>query len=159
MCDPATLALSALSGVQSMAQVNAQNKAHAANRANALQAQNDSIDQQGQQYTEQNRSLIQGAFDAELAGRAAESAAYTSAIANGVQGASVRQMMRSKGQVASRNAQRAKQETASLRAQAGNNLRGLSTNTQSRINSVSRTKFGLGDAASMLTPIVRSQMD
>lgn len=159
MCEPATIAMAGLSAVGSMAQVNAQNDAAARNRANAIQAQNDQIDDQGRQYVEQNRSLIQGGFDSILAGREAEADAYTSAIANGVQGRSVRAMLLDKGQTAARNATRTQQEADSLETQTGANFKSIRANTQGRINRVSTTSFGIGDAAKALTPIVRSQME
>jgi len=159
MCDPVTLSLAALSVAGSVDAVNKQNKAHVANRENAMQAQNDQIDDQGRQFVENNRSLVQGGFDSILAGREAEADSYTSAIANGVSGASVKAMLMDTRQKASRNATRTKQEQGSLRTQTGANFKHIKSSTQGRINSVSSTKFGIGDAASALTPIVRSQME
>ena len=153
MCDPVTGALVASSLASSIQGIQAQNKAASANRENAMQAQNVSIDQMGQQQVEQNRGLIQQGFDATLQGREAASTAYTSATEAGVAGNSVRQMMRSKSQIANRNAGRTGQEMASLQNQAGSNLRGLGATTQGRINSVPTTRFGIGDAASALMPI------
>jgi ElaB/YqjD/DUF883 family membrane-anchored ribosome-binding protein len=159
MCEPTTLAMAGLSAMSSISAINDQNAAHTANRQNALQAQNDQINDQGRQYIEQSRSIIQGGFDAILAGRQAQSQAYTSAIQNGVQGSSVRALMASQGQQASRNATRTKQEIKSLKTQADANFRHIQSNTQGRINSVARTSFGLGDAAQILSPIVRAEME
>lgn len=159
MCDPATLAVAGLNAVQSFAAIGDQNAAAAANRQNALRAQNDQIDSEGQSFVEQNRALIQGGFDAVLGGRHAEADAYTSAIYNGVQGASVKAMMRDKGMVASRNQNRAADEVASLGTQASANFKHISSQTRGKISSVPFTSFGIGDVAGILTPIAKSQMD
>ncbi|NRP53826.1 hypothetical protein XMV242_002325 [Marinobacterium sp. xm-v-242] len=159
MCEPTTLALAALQGVSTVSQINDQNAAHSANRANSLQAQNDQFNDQGRQFVEQNRSLIQGGFDAILAGREAESMAYTSAIENGVQGASVRALMSNIGQKTSRSATRTQQERTSLSQQTGANFKHIRSSTQGRINSVASTRFGMGDVAKILTPIVRAEME
>ena len=159
MCEPMTLAMAALQGASSMAGINAQNEAHVKNRANALQAQNIEIDDTGRQYVEQNRSLIQGGFDAILEGRSAEAEAFTSAIQNGVQGSSVRALMRDRKQKTNRNATRTAQSQDSLKTQVGANMRHISNKTQGRINSVSSTGFGIGDMAGVLAPIVRAEME
>lgn len=161
MCDPVTIAISqaAISAAGSMESINAQNDAAAANRANAVQAQNDQNASTTKKYIEENRSLIQGSFDSVLAGRAAEADAYTSAIANGASGNSVKALMGSKKQVESRNAARTKQEMSSLRDQTGANFKNIRSRTQGRINQTPTTSFGIADAAKALTPIVRSQME
>ena len=159
MCDPATLVVAGLNAVQSVAAINDQNAASAANRALALQAQNEQIDSEGQSFVEQNRSLIQGGFDAVLGGRQAEADAYTSAIYNGVQGASVKAMMRDKGMTATRNKNRAADEIASLGTQATANFKHIAAQTRGKIASVATTSFGIGDVAGILTPIAKSQMD
>lgn len=159
MCEPTTMAMAALSAAGSMSAINSQNEAAMANRQNALQAQNNQIDDQGRQYVEQNRSLIQGGFDSILAGREAEADAYTSAIANGVQGASVKAMLRDQGQKASRSSTRTQQEAESLSTQTGANFKHIRSQTQGKINRVSTTSFGLGDVAKALTPIVRHEME
>lgn len=158
MCDP-TLAMSALSVGKSMSAISDQNAAAARNREIAIQAQNDQIDDQGRQYVEQNRSLIQGTFDSILAGREAEADAYTSAIANGAQGNSVRAMMSATRQKVSRGATRSQQEGDSLRGQVGASFKNIRSRTQGRINSVPTTSFGIGDAAQALAPIVRHEME
>ena len=151
--------MAGLSAVGSMSQISAQNDAAAANRANAIQAQNDQIDDQGRQFVEQNRALIQEGFDNVLAGRSAQADAYTSAIANGVQGRSVRAMMTSNKQKTSRSRNRTQQEMESLSTQTDANFKHIRSSTQGRINRVSTTSFGLGDAAQALTPIVRAEME
>jgi len=133
--------------------INSQNAAAARNRANAIQAMNSQIEDQGRQYIEKHRSLIQGGFDKILEGREAEADAYTSAIQNGVQGRSVRAMLADKGQTTSRSAKRTQQEAESLRAQTGANFEHIRAKTQGRINRVSTTSFGIGDAAKALAPI------
>lgn len=155
MCEPSTIAMAGISLASSAAQVGQQNDAAAQNRANALQAQNDQIDSQGRQYVEQNRTLIQGAFDNVLAGREGEADAFTSAIANGVQGRSVRAMLADRKQTAARNSARQMQESEGLRDQTGANFRNIRSRTQGRINQVPTTSLGLGDFASALSPIVK----
>lgn len=159
MCDPATLGMAALSGIQSMSAINAQNEASAQNRANALQAANDEREQSDFKMIEENRSLIQGGFDATLAGRANEAIAYTSALENGVQGASLKALMRDGKQKTARSATRTGQEIKSLTTQQSVNYRGITTKTQGRINSVPTTGWTLGDTAGVLAPIVKSQME
>lgn len=159
MCEPATIAMSALSAAGSMASISNQNDAAADNRANAIQAQNDQNESTTKKYIEENRSLIQGSFDSVLAGRAAEADAYTSAIANGASGNSVKALMGSKKQVESRNAARTKQEMSSLRDQTGANFKNIRSKAQGRINQTPTTSFGIADAAKALTPIVRGQME
>lgn len=159
MCDPVTAGLAALQGVSQVAGIQSQNKAAAQNYANSVQAANDEYASSTEQYIEQNRSLIQGGFDAVLSGRADEAVAYTSAVQNGVQGASVKAMLRDRKQKTGRSTVRASQEIKSLKRQSGANLKHIGTKTKARINSVPTTKWGLGDTASVLTPIVKSQME
>jgi len=159
MCDAPTIAMAGLSAAKSMSAINDQNEAAAANRRNALIAQNNQIEEQGRQYIEQNRSLIQGGFDSVLAGRAAQADAYTAAIANGVQGNSVRAMLSNQRMASQRNTQRTNQEMSSLSDQTDANFRNIRAGTQGKINSVSTTSFGLGDAAQALTPIIRNEME
>ena len=155
----AAVASAGLSAASSISAINAQNRAHVANRANAMQAQNNEINDQGRQFVEQNRSLIQGGFDAILQGRAAEAEAYTSAIQNGVSGSSVRAMLRDRRQKVARNATRTQQERTSLEQQTGANFKHIGAKTQGRINSVSKTSWSLGDTAKALQPIARAQME
>lgn len=155
----ATLASSGLSILASKSAIDDQNRAAAANRANAVQAQNDQNASTTKKYIEENRSLLQGSFDSVLAGRAAEADAYTSAIANGASGNSVKALMGSKKQVESRNAARAQQEMSSLRGQTGANFDNIRSQAQGRINQTPTTSFGIADAAKALTPIVRGHME
>lgn len=159
MCDPISIGMAGLSAISKASAINAQNQAHVANAANALEANNNEIEQSTEQYIEQQRSLIQGGFDAILEGRDAESIAYTSAIENGVQGNSLKAILRDQAQTAGRNAVRNSQEMGSLRRQTGANFDHITAKTKGRISSVSSTKWTLGDTASVLAPIVRSQMD
>ncbi len=160
MCGPLALGVAqgGLSLIGSIGAVNAQNSASDANRQAALLAANDQYASTTEQYIEQNRSLIQGGFDAVLEGRANESIAYTSALENGVQGASIKAVLRDTRQKASRSAGRTKQEMASLERQTGASLRHVHATAQGRINSVPRTSLGLGDVAGVLAPIVNSQV-
>jgi len=159
MCEPTTIAMAGLSAVGSMSEIGAQNDAAVANAANAKTAMNDQYADQSRQYVEQNRSLIQGGFDSILAGREAESDAFTSAIANGVQGASVKAMFLDTRQQTARSATRTRQEMESLEGQVNANFKNIRSGTQGRINSVPTTSFGLGDAAQALTPIIRYEME
>jgi len=159
MCEPTTIAMAGLSAVGSMEAISNQNKASAANRANAVQAANSQYADQGRQYIEQSRSLIQGGFDNILAGREAQADAYTAAISNGAQGASVKAMLSDQRQKSNRNTTRTQQEMESLRTQTNANFANIRAGTQAKINSVSTTSFGLGDAAKALTPIVRHEME
>lgn len=159
MCEPTTIAMAALSAAGSASAISNQNKAAVANHQNAIQSQNDQYADQGRQYIEQSRSLIQGSFDSVLAGREAASDAFTSAIANGVQGASVKAMLRDTSQKASRSATRSQQEMESFKGQVGANFKNIRSGTQGRINSVATTSFGLGDAAKALDPIIRHEME
>lgn len=159
MCDPATLGLAAISGIQSMSSISSQNKASAANTANALEANNNETEQTTAQYIEQQRSLLQGGFDAILKGRANESTAYTSAIQSGVQGASIKALLRDQKQKTARSAVRTGQEMTSLQNRTGASYEHIAAKTQGRINSVAPTGFTIGDAAGILAPIVKSQMD
>lgn len=158
MCAP-TLALAAISGAQSIASINAQNDAAEANADAAIANQNSQSQSEIQKYIEQSRSIIQGGFDSVLQGRANEATAYSSAIENGVQGASIKHMLRQKQVETKRSLGRSKNERDSLEGQVGASLRHISSNTQGRINSVAPTGFGLGDAAGILTPIVKNQME
>lgn len=161
MCDPVTAgaAMGGLQLIQTMSGISDQNRAAKRNARAAGQAQADETDQTTASYIEQQRGLLQGSFDAILEGRANEATAYTSAVENGVQGASVRAMLRDRSQKAGRNKSRAEQEMGSLRAQTGASYKHIRSKAKGRINSVSPTKFGLGDAAGILAPIVSSQMD
>lgn len=159
MCDPITMAMSGLNAVQSMASISAQNSAAAQNHANSIQAMNDSIAQEQLSFSERNRSLLQGGFDAILEGREAESAAYASAIQNGVQGNSVKAMLRDTRRKTARNSSRTTQEMESLREQTGANLDHIHTTASGRINSVPTTSFGFGDLAGVLSPIVKSELE
>lgn len=157
MCGP-QFAMAGLNAIGSIASINAQNSAAVKNAAHAKQAMNDEIATTTEKYIEQNRSLIQGGFDAVLAGRADAAEAYTSAIQNGVQGASVKAVLRSNRQAAGRSAGRTKQELDSLKTQTGASYKHIRSKAQGRINSVPTTSFGLGDAASILSPIVKAEM-
>lgn len=159
MCDPVTAAMSGLSVLSSAGEINAQNSAAVSNAANAKQAMNDEQASTTQGFLEQNRSLIQGGFDAILEGRAAESSAYASAIQNGVQGASVKASLRNIRQKTNRSTGRTAQEITSLKDQTGANLKHIRSKAQGRINSVPTTSFGLGDAAGALAPIVKKYQD
>lgn len=159
MCDPVTAGLTALRGISTISEIQEQNSAAGANARNAIRAQNDETATTTEQYIEQNRSLIQGGFDAILEGRSAEAEAYTSAVQNGVQGASVKAVLRDRQQKTSRSTGRTKQEMDSLARQTGANFKHISTKAQGRINSVPTTSFGLGDLAKIATPAVRSQME
>ncbi len=159
MCEPTTIALAALQAAKSVSAINNQNQASAANRENANAAKNDEMVSSTEAYVEQNRSLIQGGFDAVLEGRANEATAYASAIENGVQGNSVKGMLRDKKVLTSRNKGRAKSEIKSLGTQQGANLRHIGSKAKGRIASVPTTSFGLGDAANILSPIVRAEME
>ena len=159
MCDPVTGGLMAINAASSISSISEQNGSAAANAANATQAANNEYASTTAQYIEQNRSLIQGGFDAILEGRAAESAAYASAIENGVQGASIKAVMRSQRQNTRRGAGRTRQELQSLRTQTGANYDHIASKQQGRINSVPTTSFGIGDLAKIATPAVESQME
>lgn len=159
MCDPATLTLAGLKTVATFAAIDAQNDRAGRNFASAAAAGNREIETTQQQFIEQNRSLIQGGFDQVLAGRAAEAEAYTSAIENGVQGASVRAMLRDRKLAAQRGETRTVQEIDSLSGRVDNQFKNIGVKTAGRINSVSTTRFGFGDAAGILAPIVRTQVD
>lgn len=159
MCEPTTMALMALQGASSISAIQNQNTAAASNAAHAIAASNDEIASTTEQYIEQNRSLIQGGFDAILEGRQAESLAYTSAIENGVQGASVKAMLRDRRQKTGRSQTRLNQEMDSLARQTGANYKHIASKTQGRINSVPTTSFGLGDLAKIAAPAVRAEME
>ena len=159
MCEPTTLAMAALSAASSASAISNQNKAAVSNAENAKQAANDQYASSTQGYIEQNRSLLQGSFDAILQGRANEAMAYTSAIENGAQGASVKSTLRSMRQNTNRTLTRTGQEMKSLGDQAALNLRGIQANTQGRINSVSTSRWTLGDTAGVLAPIVKAEME
>lgn len=159
MCDPVTAGLAGLQAIGAVSDINNQNDAAVANAQNAKRAANEESASTTEQYIEQQRSLIQGGFDAVLEGREAESMAYASAIENGVQGASVKAALRNQKQKTGRSQSRTSQEMQSLRTQTGTNLRHIGEKTKGRIASVPTTSFGLGDAAQVLTPIVRSQME
>lgn len=159
MCDPVVGAQVALSVMSSAGQISAQNK-HAANTAeHAKVAMNDEQASTTAGFIEQNRSLIQGGFDAILAGRAAESTAYASAIESGVQGASVKATLRSLKQNTERSAGRTKQEMKSLSDQHGMNMNHIVSKAKGRMAGAPTTGFGLGDTAQALAPIVRYYQD
>lgn len=157
MCDP-TIAVAALSGVQSMAAISEQNQAAAENTAQAKRAANEQYASESERYIEENRALLQQSYDAILAGRAAESEAYTSAIQNGVQGASVRAILRDRAAKTERSIVRAQQEGTSLRNQLGNSFKAIQTQTAGRISSVPTTRFGVGDLAGILAPIAKDKL-
>lgn len=158
MCDP-TLGMVALNGISTMAGISSQNKASAANAQNAKLAANYEYQTSTEQYIEQNRSLLQGGFDAILAGREAESQAYTSAIQNGVQGNSIKAILRDQRQKTGRSATRTAQEQESLTNRTINAYKGIEQKTIARIASVPSTSFGLGDAVGILAPIVKYGSD
>lgn len=159
MCDPVTAGLAGLQAISSVAGINAQNDAAVANATNAKTAMNDEYASTQTQFIEQNRSMIQGGFDAVLAGRKAEAAGYTSAVENGVAGASVKAMLRDRRMQTVRGQTRNKQEQSSLKSGVQNQFTNIRTKAKGRIASMPTTSFGIGDAASILTPIVRSQAD
>ena len=174
MCEPVTLATigtmassamasgaasAGLAAVSTVSAINSQNKAAVGNARNAKLAMNDEQASTTEQYIQQNRSLVQGGFDAILAGRAAESEAYTSAIQNGVQGASVKAVLRDRSQKTARGAGRTNQEMDSLSRQTGANLNHIRSKAQGRINSNPTTSFGFGDLAKIAAPMVNAQMD
>lgn len=159
MCDPLTIAMAGLNAASSASAIGAQNSAAVKNDAHAKAAMNDEYVSSTEQYIEQNRSLIQGGFDAVLEGRANESIAFASAIENGVQGSSVKALLRDRRQKSSRSAGRTEQEMKSLKDQTGANYKHIRSKAQGRINSVPTTSFGLGDAANALSPIVKGQME
>lgn len=158
MCDPATMAVAALNGVQSMAAISEQNAAAAENRTQAIRAANDNYASETERYIEENRSLLQGSFDAILQGRAAESEAYTAAIQNGVQGTSVRALLRDRAAKTERSVVRSKQESVSLRGQVKSSLKAINQQAEGRISQVQPTRFGVGDLAGILAPIVKSEL-
>lgn len=159
MCEPTTMALMALQGASTVSAIQSQNSAAVANSQHAISAGNDETASTTEQYIEQSRSLIQGGFDAILEGRANEALAYTSAIENGVQGASVKAMLRDRKQKTGRSAGRTNQEIDSLTRQTGANYKHIASKTQGRINSVPTTSFGLGDLAKIAAPAVRAEME
>lgn len=174
MCEPVTLATigtmassamasgvasAGLAAVSTVSTINNQNKAAVGNARNAKLAMNDEQATTTEQYIQQNRSLLQGGFDAILAGRAAESEAYTSAIQNGVQGASVKAVLRDRSQKTSRGAGRTNQEMDSLSRQTGANLNHIRSKAQGRINSTPTTSIGFGDLARIAAPVVNAKMD
>lgn len=159
MCEPTTIAMMALQGASAVSGIQSQNTAAARNASHAISAGNDEAASTTEQYIEQNRSLIQGGFDAILEGRQAEALAYTSAIENGVQGASVKAMLRDRRQKAGRSQTRLNQEMDSLARQTGANYKHIASKTQGRINSVPTTSFGLGDLAKIAAPAVRAEME
>lgn len=159
MCDPLTIAMAGLSAASSASAIGAQNSAAVKNDAHAKAAMNDEYVSTTEQFIEQNRSLIQGGFDAVLEGRANEATAYASAIENGVQGASVKAVLRDHRQKTQRSSGRTKQEMKSLKDQTGANYKHIRSKAQGRINSVPTTSFGLGDAANALSHIVKGQME
>lgn len=158
MCDPFSIAMAGLNAVGQMSAISAQNDAAARNRQNALQAMNIEQQQNTENYLEQQRSLIQGGFDAVLAGRENEATAYTSALQNGVSGGSVRAVLRDQRQAAGRNKSRNQQEQSSLQTQTERNQQGSVATARGRINQVPTTGFNFGDLGVTLSPILRSAM-
>lgn len=152
MCDP-TLAMVGVNAVSTMAGINQQNAAAAANAQNAKLAANNEYTQNSRAYIDQSRSILQTGMDLVLQGREAESKAYTSAIQSGVQGASVRALMREKGFAATRNRQRNQQELAGLQSATETRNEQVRAKAKGRIASVPTTSFGLGDALSIVAPI------
>lgn len=158
MCDPLTLGIAqgGLSLIGASEAVNEQNRASAANRQASIQAMNDEQAQTMEDYIEQQRSLIQGSFDAILQGREEEATAYTSAVQNGVQGGSVKAMLRDARQRAGRSRSRSQQEMRSLETQTSRQQTNIRSRAGSRINSVPTTRLNFGDFASALAPIGRA---
>jgi len=158
MCDPLTLGIAqgGLSLIGSASAVSAQNTAASNNRANSIQAMNAEQGQTTADYIEQNRSLIQGGFDAILEGRDAEATAYSSAVQAGAQGASVFAVLRNNRQIMGRNKSRTGQEMSSLRTQTTRQFDNIRAKAQGRINQVAPTGLNLGDFASALAPIGRA---
>lgn len=148
----------ALQGVSTMGAISGQNKASAANAEMAKEAANDQYASEAQVMIEKNRSLIQGGFDAVLAGRDGEADAYTSAIENGVSGASVKAVLRDQRQKTNRSATRTGQEMTSLRDQTKANYRHIDAQTKGRIASVPTTSFGIGDLAKIAGTGIRAEM-
>ena len=151
--------MAGLSLIGSMDAIDNQNEHSAANARNAKIAMNQEMEATDASYIEQNRSLLQGAFDAVIAGREAEATSYASAIENGVQGSSVKASLRSLRQKANRSSARTSKEMTSLRNQTQSQYRHINAKATGRIASVPSTSFGLGDAAKALAPIVRGQME
>jgi len=158
MCDP-TLAMASINAASSFAGISQQNDAAAANARNAKIAANNQFEQADRQYIEESRSIMQAGMDMVLQGREAESKAYTSAIQNGVQGASVRAMMRDKSMTATRNKNRNEQELDSLRTSVEDRKTNIRQKTKARIASVPSTSFGVGDAVGILSPIAKYGSD
>lgn len=153
MCDPVTGGMVALNAIQTMSGIDAQNQAAMENNAAANKAAADEQDETTRGFVEQQRSLIQGGFDAILEGRAAEAEAYTSAISNGVQGSSLKAVLRDQRQKSGRNQSRVGQEMKSLKTQTGANYKHIRSKAMGRTAQVSTTKMNLGDAAGILAPI------
>jgi hypothetical protein len=151
--------MAGLSLIGTMNTINNQNDHAEANAQNAKIAANQEREGTDASYIEQHRSLIQGAFDSVIAGREAEATSYASAIENGVQGSSVKASLRSLRQKSDRNTARTSQEMKSLRSQTQSQYRHINAKATGRIASVPTTSFGLGDAATVLAPIVRGQME
>lgn len=162
MCDP-TLGFGAAMGglqmIQTMSGIDAQNDAAKANAKAAGQAAADETDQTTAGYVERQRALVQEGFDAVLEGRENVATITTSAAENGVEGGSIKALLRDSRQKAGRNSARTTQEMKSLKSQTGANYKHITSKAQGRINSVAPTSFNLGDAAGVLAPIVSSQMD
>lgn len=152
MCDP-TLAMVGLNAAGTMARIGQQNAAAEANARQAISAGNTEMVSDHRRYIEDSRSLIQQGMDAVLQGRSAESTAYTSAIQSGVRGASVRAVMRDKRMTMGRNTRRTSLELDSLESAADARGREVRAKVKGRIAQVPGTRFGLGDAVSILAPI------
>lgn len=152
MCDP-TLAMVGINAASSFAGIGAQNAASDANAMSAKLAANNEYVQNTRAYIDETRSILQSGMDLVLQGRAAESMALTSSIQSGVQGSSVRALMRDMSFASARNRQRNQQELQGLKSATTTRNEQTSARTKARIESVPRTRFGLGDAVSILAPI------
>jgi len=154
MCDP-TLAMVGVNAVSTMAGINDQNRAAMANAQNAKLAANNEYVQNQRAMIDQNRAILQNGMDMILQGRAAESRSYTSAIQSGVQGSSVRALMREKGFAATRNRQRNRQEMEGLKSATTTRNEQTRAKAKARIASVPTTSFGIGDALGIVAPIAK----
>lgn len=152
MCDP-TLAMVGINAASSFAGISAQNSASNANAQNAKLAANNEYTQNTRSYLDENRAILQTGLDLILQGREAESRSYTSAIGSGVQGSSVRSLMRESAFATARNRQRNRDEQTGLRNSLKTSNEQTRARTEARIASVPRTSFGIGDALGILAPI------
>lgn len=152
MCDP-TLATVGINAIGTMSSINAQNEAALANAQNAKLAANNEYVQNTRQMLDQNRAILQTGMDLTLQGREAESRAYTSAIGSGVQGSSVRALLRDKRFASTRNRQRNQQEQTGLKNALKTRNEQARSRAEGRIASQPMTSFGIGDALGILAPI------